>query len=382
MKILSYLRRENNGLAFALMDRGHDLWVFPDDVMLMQRKIGFPAQPLEGADPTPCPSGLAGLVESHVQERWGQTSSIVGAVKALHAKEGLDAVLVWTDAGILQRAMVLAAKHLGIPTFEITHGALNTYRQGHFECESHVDYVLAPGQEEKDFRAFYNAKCDVLITGKPSFDWMFSGSMLAARSAVRGKLDIPDRRPIILYGMTWRHPFSTWERDLDRGESTVMEAHMNMQPVCKPFTIIKPHYVQASDKGVREIAAWCEANGITDYAVTGMDIQALLPAVDMVVSHKSSLLVEAVLMDKPAVGFDFRARNDFDFYRGLGIEWVSEPRDLMNAMTRCLLDRDTRDRLAVERERGKVYFNHICDGRATGRVVDAIEQVVAGTLAA
>ena len=374
MKILAYLRRENNGLAFALMSAGHDLWVFPDDVMLMQRKLGFPAQPLEGEEPSPKPAGITGMLEDYVGARWNNVSSMVRAVKALHAKEKLDAVVVWTDAGILQRAMVLAAKSCGIPTFELTHGALNTYRQGHFECESHVDYILAPGQEEADFRAFYGSKAEVIITGKPSFDWMWNDSRLKVRGFMRDKLGIPERRPVILYGMTWRHPFSTWERDVDRGEATVMEAHMNLQAVCKPFTIIKPHYISADDKFVKSVAAWCDANGVTDYAVTGMDVQALLPTVDLVVSHKSSLLVEAVLCDLPAVGFDFRERNDFDFYRGLGIEWVDRPADLSPAMARCLLDKDTRDRLAAERERGKAYFNDACDGRATERVIAAISQ--------
>src|SRR6185369_6390627 len=154
-------------------------------------------------------------------------------------------------------------------------------------------------------------------------------------------------------------------------------AHMNMQAVCKPFTIIKPHYISASDGFVKDVAAWCDANGITDYAVTGMDVQALLPTVDLVVSHKSSLLVEAVLMDLPAVGFDFRERNDFDFYRSLGIEWVMRPADLSPVMTRCLLDKDTRDRLAHERERAKTYFNDACDGKATERVIAAIAQIAA-----
>ena len=82
-------------------------------------------------------------------------------------------------------------------------------------------------------------------------------------------------------------------------------------------------------------------------------------------------------MDIPAVGFDFRERNDFAFYAGRGIEWVDRRDSLLSAIARCLLDAPTRARLADERAASKEYFNGPNDGMASERCVDAIEQKVA-----
>lgn len=389
VNILACLRPENTILAAALVERGHSLWVAPRELMIRMRQMGICAQPIYCDDAGDVAiAELSGKTRSMLSEapdgpakdcilnRLEDVTEMVWSVQHLHEQEGLDAVLVWTDAPSQQRAAVLAAKVLGIPTFEITHGALNTYRQGHFECESHVDYILAPGQEEADFRAFYGNKAEVIVTGKPTFDWIVRCDGYHEKIAIREQLGIPFNRPIVLYGMTWRHPFSTWERDFDLGESTVLEAHMNLQASCKPYLVIKPHYIRSNREECENITRWCESNGMVEYGVTSLDPRAILPAVDLVVSHKSSLLVEAVLMDIPAVGFDFRERNDFAFYQGRGIEWVSSRGSLLPAMARCLLDAPTRSRLSLERESAKHYFNGPNDGKAIERCIDAIEEKI------
>lgn len=374
MNILAILRPENVSLARALLQRRHSLWVAPREVCILLRKIGYPCQPFEEEEVRPpAVTGTSGVVDTLIAERQESVVSMSRAVRLLHQKEGLDAVVVWTDAPAPQRAAVLTAKALGIPTFEVTHGAMNTYRQGHFECESHVDHILAPGKEEEDFRAFYGSKAQVHVAGKPSFDWMKEVNRPTIRASIREHLGLPDRRPLVLYGMTWRHPFSTWERDSDLGEKDVFEAHMNLQAMCAPYLVVKPHYARSSRQEIERLARYCEGNGIEEYAITGLDTAAILPAVDLVVSHKSSLLVEAVLMGIPALGFDFRERNDFAFYQGLGIEWVSRRSMLREAMSRCLLDRSTRERLARERENAAYYFNGPNDGRAAERCADILE---------
>ncbi len=286
-----------------------------------------------------------------------------------------DALIVWTDAIPTTRCAVLASRKRGIPTFEITHGAFNTYRQGHFECDSYVDAILAPGQEEADFRSFYGSAAQVLITGKPSFDWMAAMDNQAERARIKEQWGIPAHRPIVLYGMTWRHPFSTWERDGDRGEWDVYAAHANLLPICKPYLLVKPHYVFENKAMVEALHTELQQMGLVEYSVVTGPTRSILPACDLIVSHKSTLLVEGVLMDIPCVGFDFRERNDHAFYPDLGIEWCEKRADLLPTMTRCLLDATTKQRLADERMTAKTYFNGPNDGHAAERCVSSIERV-------
>lgn len=370
MRIIAILRPENRSLVEALLAAGHSVTV--------QEQVAA-AMPPE-CDSMPWPNergGMPGYASfTPVEKINALIPAMAQVIDTLRVRD-YDALLVWTDAPPTTRCAVLASRHRGIPTFEVTHGALNSYRQGHFECDSYVDVILAPGQEEVDFRTFYGNSAQVVITGKPSFDWMATVDKQAERERIKTEHGIPSHRPVVLYGMTWRHPFSTWERDGDRGEWDVYSAHMNLLPICKPFLLIKPHYVFESEFMVKRLQHELEQQGVVEYGIVTGPTRAILPACDMVVSHKSSLLVESVLLDIPCVGFDFRERNDFAFYQNLGIEWCSDRKKLLETMSHALLDQQTKQRLVSERIAAKAYFNGPNDGRASERCVATIERVVA-----
>lgn len=378
MRVMFLARHENAGLIKALLERGHQVYI-PDAQAPAFRAQGLAVNDVALPDD---PNTKAGYRRLPITEKIRCVAAIAPQVVDAVTRLRPDALLVWTDAPPLPRLAALAARARGIPTFEVTHGAFNTYRQGHFEYESYVDYVLAPGQEEADFRAFYGSSAHVVPVGKPTYDWIASVDKQRDRQLVAEGCGLPSRRPIVLYGMTWRHPFSTWERDGDLGEWDVFRAHSALIGICKPYLIVKPHPVMSRPEDAQRIKRACEEAGLTEYAVTTLPVSSLLPACDLVVSHKSSLLVEAVLLDIPAVGFDFREWNDQRFYLGRGIEWVEQRDQLLAAMTRCLLDAPTKERLATERQSAKTYFNSANDGKATERCVSTIERLVAERMAA
>lgn len=378
MRLLTILRAENIGLVKTLIDAGHDV-VMPDDYASLYHRIGVDVESvIFPADPDGQPGVLRETVPNKISAVAGVAPRTIDAVRKVKA----DAVVLWTDAPTIPRIVALTARQDGIPSFEVTHGALNTYRQGHFECDSYVDYILAPGQEEVDFRRFYGSKAEVIITGKPSLDWIATANRDEAQETLLERFGITTKRPLVLYGMTWRHPFSTWERDADLGESDVLQAHMDLIPVCNPFLVIKPHYCTASNQHIARIHELCAKAGVVDFGIIVGPTQATLPAFDLVVSHKSSLLVESVLLGIPSVGFDFREYNDFAFYRGRGIEWIGKRENLKFAIGKCLLDAPTKARLQTERDTSQTYFNGPNDGHAAERCVEIIEQMVAQRRAA
>ena len=375
MNIIAFLRWENASLVRDLHDAGHTVWCDRGNAEKFRKLLHLPIQPIDFGDAAmdlPAPfdygNGIPGIID-------GVTDCI--------EQNNIEALIVWSDAPVDQRTAVLTARHKGIPTFEVVHGATNTYRQGHFEYESYVDYVLAPGQHEVDFRRFYDSNANVVVTGKPSFDWITQRDDLAnARSTAREHYGVDEKRPVVVHAMTWRHPFSVWERDKDWGDKAVIEAHMNLLPICNTFLILKPHYSQGSEAHAENIKKYCESAGVTDFAVmTGGPIVPLTMA-DLVVTHKSSIIVESFLLDLPVVMFEFRERNDFSWFKGYGAELVADRGELYPAMARCLLDRETKDRLAVGRVKGREYFNYKCDGDAGKRCVETIERAVAERKAA
>jgi len=343
-----------------LHQQGHDMWDLRDAAVAF-RRFNIPVQPVD----------LCGFAEVGRTPE-GEVKAMANTIELLNAAEHFDALVVWTDAIPYTRAAVLTCKSLGIPTFEITHGFMNTYRQGHFECKSYVDHILSPGEEEVDFRAFYNQSVEVVPCGKPQWDSVDTRYIEACRDAVRERFNIPGGRPVVLYGTTWRHQFSTWEMDGGDISPEVFEAHMNLRTVCNPFLIVKPHYSIATRALTDNLRNHLGSMGVTDFAVITGDSQLFIPACDLLISHKSSLLVEGVLMDKPTVGFDFRERNDFEFYQNKGIAWESDPKNLMHTISAVLLDREVKSKMTADRPAAKWYFNNACDGFAARRCVDAI----------
>ena len=375
MKIFANLRYENASLVTDICDAGHELYMPRHICVYFRKLLQRPIQPVDFADPDEDDMAKYAAPFEHAN----RVPSIIDGFLDAHAKHKFDAVLLWSDAPTLQRCIALAARHVGVPSFEVTHGATQTYRQGHFEVNSHVDKILSPGQHEVDFRRFYaQGDWNCIVTGKPSLDWLGTLDKAAARSAMRGKFGIPEDRPCILYAMTWRHPFSVWERDTDHGELAVLQAHMNLLPVCNPYLIIKPHYAVGSEEYAAAVTRMCNDNRITDFGVMTGDPTFPLLCADLVVTHKSSIMVEAILLDLPVVMFEFREYNDFAWFQNKGAELVEKREDLLPAMTRALLDNGTRRRLATERQEAKHYFNGPCDGKAGQRCVKAIEEVVNG----
>jgi len=377
VNILALLRQENASLISDMCEAGHQVFCIRDAAVHFRKLLNLPIQPVDFDENHAVMDMPAGF-------EFGETMPmIIDGIKDCIRDNKIDAMVTWTDAPPDQRVSILTARHMGVPTFEITHGATNTYRQGHFEYESYVDYVLAPGQHEADFRKFYGSNANVVVTGKPSFDWITQSENLKfSRNEARAQFGIDERRPVIVHAMTWRHPFSVWERDRDWGDKAVIEAHMNLLPICNTFLIIKPHYSQGNKEYANHIRNYCETAGVTDFAVmTGGPIVPLTMA-DLVVTHKSSIIVEAFLLDLPVVMFEFRERNDFSWFDGYGAELVADRGELYPAMARCLLDRETKERLAVERARGREYFNYKCDGDAGKRCVEVIEKAVAERQAA
>jgi hypothetical protein len=372
LRILAILRSENASLVKALLDAGHDI-IMPDEYAQIYARMGIAVDSaVYPGNPDGAPGVFRDTVYNKVSAVAGVAPRVIDAVRRVRP----DAVVVWTDAPTLPRLTVMTARADNIPTFEVTHGAFNTYRQGHFECDSYVDYILAPGQEEADFRSFYGSSAKVIITGKPSLDWIYSADREEARETLRERFAITTKRPLILYAMTWRHPFSTWERDTDLGEFDVLQAHRDLLDICNPFLVIKPHYCMASDAHIARIHKLCSEAGITDFGIVVGPTEYTLPAFDLIVSHKSSMLVESVLLAIPCVGFDFREYNDFAFYAGRGIEWCAQRDKLKHAMASCLLDSRVKDRLATERLTAQPYFNGPNDGHAAERCVQQIEQIV------
>lgn len=297
-------------------------------------------------------------------------------VRRLHEKYPLDALVTWTDATPSERAAIFTCKHLGIPTFELRHGSWAHYLQGHFECESMVDTVLSPGDEDRLFLEFYGNKNDIVVTGKPQYDWTTMQDMQVIRQQAREKYNIPSDRPVIMYCTTWRHQFDYWEyTDPDPNNlRLVLQAHASLKQVCNPFLIVKLHPQMAGL--MQQYRNFCEYHQATDYAITDADASIILPAADVVVSHQSSVISECVIYGIRSIVIEFRPYNDHGFFKGRGFVPCSQPSQLEVEIGRLLLDRAYKAKLDAEMTANKFFWAGPNDGMASERCCDVIEERV------
>lgn len=297
-------------------------------------------------------------------------------VRRLHEKYPLDALVVWTDATPSERAAIFTCKHLGIPTFELRHGSWAHYLQGHFECESLVDTVLSPGEEDKLFLEFYGNRNDIVVTGKPQYDCTAVADAQMLRQQAREKYGITSDRPVIMYCTTWRHQHDYWEYTDPEPNSlrVVLQTHASLKQVCNPFLIIKLHPQMAGM--LQQYQSFCEYHKVTDYAITDVDASIILPTADVVVSHQSSVISECIIYGIRSIVIEFRPYNDHGFFNGRGFVPCSRPEQLETEIGRLLLDREYKVKLDAEIAANKFFWAGQNDGYSSERCCDVIEERV------
>lgn len=398
MNVYVNLKAENISLLREMQKRGWDIYTFKQLAALLGQR-GMKVNSLDSLVPETIihqrqhfKPDLEGKMLVNGVDCWSKAQKLllrtwndiadkicphVDRLRWMKDNIGLDAVLVWTDAIPETRALILTAQELGVQTFEVRHGAWNTYKQGHFECESLVDTVLSHGKEDVDFLRFYGNKNEIVVTGKPSLDWFKNTDARMNRAAIKERFQLPPDRPIIVYGGTWRHRFSFWELEENEsvGLTAIINAHKMLQDICNPFLVIKIH-PQVGMLAVK-YHQFCQKNFLSEYSLIDCDPHLILPAADVLVSHKSSLVPEAMLYRIPAVVFEYRGFNDLDFYENKGFLKVTDPSKLAENIASALLDSDVKNRLRKEQDTAVEFFLGPQDGMAAQRCCDIIHARVA-----
>ena len=404
LNVLAYVRTVDMALLRAMVDRGWNVWS-QSGMVTDAGKRGISLRPFESqisskeVDKARATGEELGKVKFDGKskflinsvDQWDKfkndlTTPLRSHIKdcvvmsevilKLHEKQPLDAVIVWTDATPTARALIFTAKHLGIPTFEARHGAWAHYIQGHFECESLVDTVFSTGEEDKLFLEFYGNKNDIVVTGKPQFDWPAMADKKLLRSIIKAHFKIPDDRPVIIYGTTWKHPFSYWEYqdDILLYLTSVLKAHMALQETCNPFLIIKLH--PQTNLDLDKYREFCEAQGASEYAVTTGESSMMLPAADVLITHQSSLVSEAVIYHVPSIVFDYRDYNDHGMFKNRGLTFVDKPNKLAPAIAKLLLDDEYKSHIQQEMEDNTFFWVGLNDGKSSHRCCEVIEDRV------
>ncbi len=306
-----------------------------------------------------------------------------GAIDTIR-KFRIDGVLLDEDYA-LRRVLAVAANECDIPSYVVSHGVPSPLLLAKGESERpqagyyYSSEIFVHSDFEKwTYDRIYYDPAKIHNTGLPRYD------------RIRRELDVkkeennkPAGRKTILFCGIGLAPYdfaasssitsllgqrSISREFIERYLRDVVEACSDLADVTLQ---VKPHY--ADEAEWRKILAGCPLKGGIRLLSHRDDIFRLEAKADLIISPISTVLVEAILYERPVVALDYAQDEALEPYRSSGLVEVVRGKDeLKPAIHRCLYDPQYPAALRKALESSHAYFTGVWDGQATRRVAEYI----------
>lgn len=298
--------------------------------------------------------------------------------KELVEREKPDLILLTSEYGHFERALVTAGKLKGIPTLALQHGFIGPLHKGYMYPKNSISAsgsIEAPYCPIPDKTAVYGEyyydlltrvsaypPSSVAVTGAPRYDVLAVADKIFSRKefCARSNLD-PDRKIVLVATQGW-HMRETFIRSV----LTALKHFPEVQIVVKPHPNEKEDFYENVAK---------KENIRVTILPSKSDTFDALYACDLLVSAFSTTITEAVILGKLVVTLNLTAEEPAPYYREVTLR-VNRKEDLAPAIRKALYDEKTRKRLKIVGR--KFTLKHACrqDGKATERVASLIEQMI------
>jgi hypothetical protein len=330
--------------------------------------------------------GTGRLVEMQLEYYFNvafpRAARYIHMAKGMIEKEKPNLILLENEYGLFQRATVVAAKRLGVPTVAVQHGVIHSKHRGYMHSTREISPnggVESPFCPIPDRTAVYGPihkylltdlsvypPDRVVVTGQPRYDRMAHIERLYSRERFLQQRGIDPEHKVILW-TTQCHGLSMEENH--RNFTTVLGTVSRLEKVT---LIIKQHHNEGPTYA-RMIRNYLANQNVNAVITSGdSDTYEQLFACDLLISKTSTTIIEAVALGKPAIILNLTGRAapiGLDFAKeGIAVD-VSRADDLGAAIQELLVD----DRkLARNRMRFLKRYLYKLDGKATERLINLI----------
>ena len=230
------------------------------------------------------------------------------------------------------------------------------------------DLFLCSGSESAEIKAAASTARTVVVTGQPRYDILFNMQALYSKKEFKERHGIRPEQKIVLW-TTQTHGFGREENC--ENLQAVFEAFQDLE---SGKLIIKQH--PAETKVHTELINDFLDRYDVDAILTPIDSDTYeqLFACDLMITKNSTTAIEAVALDKPVIILNLSKKPDiFDYVHERVAIGVYEKKDLRKTILRLLND-DGELKKNRDAYIGRNLFK--IDGKATDRVVDAIDQLI------
>jgi hypothetical protein len=288
-------------------------------------------------------------------------------------RHGPALVVSADDADQQCRAFLMAARQSSIPTLVIQQGFTSSwYPDWRFFC---ADAVAAIGPTSLTILHEQGVPLErITVTGHPGFDRLVRRDDPVIER-MRLKLGATGHQRLVLFASqpyyvgAFRSP--AIRRDMIRA---VVDAAAALPQV---RLVIKPH----PRDDVAELKAAARKSPGVSVVDKDWDISDLIQACDVMITFFSQSALQALYAGKPVISVRFPDSYDASLYQESGATWVARSTEEIIGHLRVLTGESGTEALRVKEEARQRFVRqwaHVPDGRATDRVIEMIQGMLAG----
>lgn len=326
---------------------------------------------------------LASELDCYFNSIFGYVIKYIEMAKELIEEEEPDLILVKSEYGAFEKALVVAGRLKKIPTLAIQHGSVGPLHKGYMYSKNAISAsgsIKSPYCPIPDKTAVYGPNyydlltkmssyppSSVVITGQPRYDVLAVADRVYSREKFCNKLNLDPDRKIVLV--------ATENLPIPEGKAflrTVLKALKNFPDI---QTVVKPH---PGERGEWYKEVLREENVGAVVLSKGADTFKALYACDLFLTGFSTIITEAIILGKTGVTVHIGKREDpTPYYRDVTLRIYREE-NLVPAIREALYDEKTREKLKKAGKKFVYQHAYKQDGRATERVADLIEEMIKG----
>jgi len=314
---------------------------------------------------------------------FGYVVKCIEMTKELIEEEEPDLILVRSEYGAFERALVVAGRLKKIPTLAIQHGSIGPVHKGYIYSKGSISAsgkIETPYCPIPDKTAVYGRYCynlltkmssyppnSVAITGQPRYDILATADRFYNRKKFCSKLILDPDRKIVLV--------ATENVPIPEGKALLRSILRALKNFPEVQIVLKPHPRERGEwykKVVEE-----ENVGVVMLSKDSDTFEALY-ACDLFLTSFSTIITEAIILGKLGVTVHLSEREDpTPYYKDVTLR-VYREEDLVPAIREALYNEKTREK--IKKAGKKFVYQHAYkqDGRATERVADLIEEMIKG----
>ncbi len=324
-----------------------------------------------------------------------QEITAIERLKAFRERYDIRLIVLGCDNSADERALVLYARELGIPTLQLAHGFYGKVKRGQTAGNMHAlysDYIAVFGQREMACLTENGIAPDrILVTGAPHWDTLYSPRAQISRQEARAKLKLPEHSLVMLVctsyvdgsSLHFSHCTQLLYEQFEQVCRTVLEINGPVEIMLRPH----PHELlratasqEVSGKTDEMFAAWLARKGIKNVRILRQNKLEAVRAADLVVTlGMTSITPEIMILQRPVLAWPWDPDASLEpLDASSGIVLARDKADFTNQLNRLMTNESARLATVEAQNRALPELNHNHDGRATERVTELILKLAGG----